>query len=80
MAYASRYVHLGFEIGGDPGQASSCPIPAFVRSQPCAGSGWPEAPPNISNSFKKLTQMGFLRDVGGRYQAVEGMKVHVVHS
>jgi hypothetical protein len=45
-----------------------------------AERGWPEAPPNISNSFKKLTQMGFLRDVGGRYQAVEGMKVNVVPS
>lgn len=43
-----------------------------------AERGWPEAPPNISNAFKKLTQMGFLRDVGGCYQAVEGMKVNVV--
>ena len=43
-----------------------------------AARGWPEAPPNISKSFGRLTRMGFLRDVGGRYQAVEGVKARVV--
>jgi hypothetical protein len=45
-----------------------------------AEQGWSEAPPNISNAFKDLTRMGFLRDVGGRYQEVADMKVNIVEA
>lgn len=85
----SRTVHLGFEVDTRISDLSNRRVEIPIKHMAVTGQtqesgktttleGWPEAPPNISNSSKALTQMGFLRDVGGRYQAVEGMKVNVV--
>jgi len=42
--------------------------------------GFPESQPNLSASFKRLSQMGFMRSDNGYMRAVDGMKVHVVEA
>lgn len=44
-----------------------------------AERGWPALAPNVSRSFGKMVELGFLRqESNGQYKAVDGMKVNIV--
>lgn len=46
-----------------------------------ASRGWPSLAPNVSRTFGKLLEMGFLRqESNGQYREVEGMKVNIIRA